>query len=115
MVLEPGRCELRISRRRAVLNHVGTVHAIAMCNMAELAAGMATEVTIPTSLRWTPKGMNVEYLRKATTNLKAKAIVAAPARWNAATDLLVPVQVTDATGSLVVQASVRMWITAGKR
>jgi acyl-coenzyme A thioesterase PaaI-like protein len=113
-VLESGRCELWIPKRRAVLNHIGTVHAIAMCNMAELAAGTATDATIPHSHRWIPKGMSVEYLHKATTNLHATAIVEAPAQWKAAVELPVPVQVTDAVGSVVFQAIVRMWITARK-
>jgi len=33
-VLRPGYCEVRINKRRAVLNHIGTVHAIALCNMS---------------------------------------------------------------------------------
>lgn len=71
--LEPGYCEVRISKRRAVQNHIGTVHAIAMCNMAELAAGTLTEVSIPTSYRWIPKGMTVDYVAKAETQLRAIA------------------------------------------
>jgi acyl-coenzyme A thioesterase PaaI-like protein len=114
-VLEPGRCELSMAKRRAVLNHIGTVHAIAMCNMVELAAGTATEVTIPGSLRWIPQGMNVEYLRKATTSLLATAIIEPPAPWQAAAELPVQVQVTDAAGTLVLQATVRMWISAKSR
>ena len=74
---------------------------------------MATEVTIPRSHRWIPKGMTVEYLHKATTDLQAIAIVESPSQWNAATELPVPVQVVDASvGTLVFQAVVRMWITA---
>ena len=115
ILLEPGRCELGISKRRAVLNHIGTVHAIAMCNMAELAAGTAIEVTIPHSHRWIPKGMSVEYLQKATTDLRATAIVEAPAQWSASIELPVAVQIVDAAGSLVFQAAVRMWITARYR
>ena len=115
LALQPGRCELTISIRRAVLNHIGTVHAIAMCNMAELAAGMAMEVTIPNSLRWIPKGMSVEYLHKATTNLQATAIVEEPVQWGETMELSVPVQVADATGSLVFKATVRMWVTAKNR
>ena len=53
--LEPGYCELRFSKRRSVTNHIGTIHAIAMCNAAELAAGLATEVTTPQGFRWIPK------------------------------------------------------------
>ena len=64
VTLQPGCCEVRLTRRRAVLNHIGGVHAIAMCNMAELAAGMMTEVSIPASHRWIPKGMQVEYISR---------------------------------------------------
>lgn len=35
-----------------------------MCNMAELAGGTMTEVTVPSTHRWIPKGMTVEYLKK---------------------------------------------------
>src|SRR3546814_8551637 len=41
-----------------------SVHAIALCNAAELAGGMMTEVSIPSGARWIPKGMTVEYLAK---------------------------------------------------
>jgi acyl-coenzyme A thioesterase PaaI-like protein len=114
-VLEPGRCELGIAKRRAVLNHIGTVHAIAMCNMAELAAGTATDVSIPNSHRWIPKGMTVEYLHKATTDLQATAIVELPAQWSSAAEVPVPVQVVDAMGVMVFRATVRMWVTAKNR
>ncbi|MEV6490459.1 DUF4442 domain-containing protein [Actinoplanes sp. NPDC051633] len=38
--LAPGRGEVRARNRRAVHNHLGTFHAIACCNLAELAASM---------------------------------------------------------------------------
>lgn len=44
-----------------------------MCNMAELAGGTMTEVTVPSTHRWIPKGMTVEYLKKAETDLIAVA------------------------------------------
>ena len=47
VALEPGRCEVRIRDRRRVHNHIGTVHAIALCNLAELSAGVMTDATIP--------------------------------------------------------------------
>jgi len=63
--LSDGFAEVTINNRRKVRNHIGTVHAIAMCNMAELAGGTMTEVSIPRSMRWIPKGMEVQYLKKA--------------------------------------------------
>lgn len=113
--LEPGRCELKVVKRRAVLNHIGTVHAIAMCNMAELAAGTATEVTIPTPYRWIPKGMTVEYLHKATSDLYATAIVALTEPASVGIELPVPVEIVDKTGVVVFRASVRMWVSPKTR
>src|SRR5688500_19950659 len=67
--LRAGHCEVRMRKRRAVLNHIGSVHAVAMCNMAELAGGTMTEVSIPPTHRWIPKGMTVQYLKLARTDL----------------------------------------------
>ena len=72
-VLEPGRCEASIAHRRKVTNHIGTVHAIALCNLAEFAGGLMTDVSIPASMRWIPKGMTVEYLGKANGTMRAVA------------------------------------------
>ena len=46
-VLETGRCEAIIKDRRRVHNHIGTVHAIALCNLAELTAGVMTDASLP--------------------------------------------------------------------
>lgn len=116
VALEPGRCEIEIRDRRRVHNHIGTVHAIALCNLAELASGMLTEVTLPASMRWIPKGMQVEYLAKARGTLRAVAAVGAPL---AAADrgYACPVIVTvrDAEGTDVFRAEVSMWVSPRKR
>lgn len=69
--LRPGYCEVYLPMRRSVTNHIGSVHAIAMCNMSELAAGTMMEASLPKTMRWIPKGMTVSYLRIAKTDLKA--------------------------------------------
>lgn len=109
--LQPGRCEVAIRKRRAVLNHIGTVHAIAMCNMAELAAGTMTDATVPPSHRWIPKGMTVEYLSKATTDLRAVATPAGEMPLVEAGDYPVDVVVTDTAGTHVFRARISMWIS----
>jgi len=109
--LRPERCEVRMRKRRAVLNHLGSVHAIAMCNMAELAAGTMTEVTIPATHRWIPKGMSVRYLKKATTHLIAIATPAAVPDWSIATDYPVTVLVQDSRGEAVFEAVITMRVS----
>lgn len=112
--LAPGRCEVRIRKRRAVLNHIGTVHAIAMCNMAELAAGTMTEVTIPPSHRWIPKGMTVQYLKMARSDLVAVATPRSELDWSGAGEYLVEVIVRDQQAEPVFSALVTMWVAPRK-
>lgn len=111
-VLEPGRCEVRIADRRRVHNHIGTVHAIALCNMAELAGGLMTDVTIPASMRWIPKGMQVEYLKKAVGPMRAVATPLEPAREaTEGYELPVEVAVLDRGGERVFAARIAMWVS----
>ena len=45
--IRPNHASLVIPKRRAVHNHIGTVHAIALCNGLEAAMGALAEATIP--------------------------------------------------------------------
>lgn len=112
--LRPGHCEVRMRKRRAVTNHIGTVHAIAMCNMAELSGGLVTEVTVPATHRWIPKGMTVEYLKKAETDLVATARPLASAAPAGAGEYPVQVDVTDTAGTPVFRAVITMWVSPKK-
>jgi hypothetical protein len=66
------------------------VHAIALCNAAELAAGSMTAASIPAGCRWIPKGMTVEYLAKADGDIRAVADGSA-LDWSQLGDIKVPV------------------------
>ncbi|MFI8743662.1 hotdog fold domain-containing protein [Pseudomonas sp. NPDC077186] len=88
--LRPGYAELTFPKRREVLNHIGTVHAIALCNAAELAAGSMTDASIPAGCRWIPKGMTVEYLAKADGDIRTVADGSA-LDWSQLGDIEVPV------------------------
>jgi acyl-coenzyme A thioesterase PaaI-like protein len=112
LALEPGRCEARMRDRRAVHNHLGTVHAIALCNLAELVAGVMTDASLPDGMRWIPKGMTVRYLAKATGTLRAVATPALPmVAASAGYELPVEVAIEDAAGLRVFDAQVRMWLS----
>lgn len=110
--LEPGRCDVEIDDRRRVHNHIGSVHAIALCNLAELAAGVMTDATLPPSMRWIPKGMTVEYLKKASGTMHAIAtpdidVVDAASGY----ELPVTVLVSDPSGAAVFRARITMWVS----
>lgn len=112
--LRPGYCEVHIKKRRAVLNHIRTVHAIAICNMAEITGGTMTDVTTPATHRWIPKRMTVEYLKKAETDLRAVAELNPIPQFGAAVELPVTVNVLDTNGQTVFRAVITMWISPKK-
>ena len=110
-VIEPDRAELVIADRRRVHNHIGTVHAIALCNGLEAAMGALAEATIPRDRRWIPKGMEVAYTAKASSDVTCIAETDR-AQW-AGDDPDVPVRVrgVDREGVVVVQGEIRLWVT----
>jgi acyl-coenzyme A thioesterase PaaI-like protein len=111
--MEPGLAEVAVPKWFFVHNHLHTVHAIASCNAAEMAMGMLMEATVPTTHRWIPKAMTVQYLQKATTSLRATARLDPPdfAAITEGADLVVPVTVTDRDGAEVVHADITTWVT----
>lgn len=113
-VLRPGHCEVTAPKWFGIHNHLGTFHAIAACNLAEIAMGMLSEATVPSSHRWIPKAMNVRYLAKANTGLRAVAELTEIPDFVTITegrDVIVPVAVFDKHGTEVVHADITTWIT----
>jgi hypothetical protein len=113
-VIEANHAELVIPKRRAVQNHIGTVHAIALCNGLEAAMGALAEATIPAHLRWIPKGMELEYLAMADSTLVATADTD-PADWAAPGEVDVRVQATREDGTVVVRGVIRLYVSERKR
>jgi acyl-coenzyme A thioesterase PaaI-like protein len=109
-VLEPGRAVARMKKRWSVTNHIGTIHAIAMANLCELVAGTLTEISIPRSMRWIPRGMQIEYLGKAEGTIWAEGSFP-EIREGEKQDVVVPVDVIDASGTVVVHADITMYVT----
>jgi len=108
--MEPGLAVVSFKNRRAVRNHIGTVHAIAVCNGLELAMGMVAEASIPNNLRWLPKGMTVEYTAKASAPvLRAKATVD-PAAFQPNSEVVVEVQAL-CDDTVVTRGTITLWVT----
>ena len=111
--VSPNYASLTLPKRRAVQNHIGTVHAIAVCNGLEAAMGALAEATVPDGKRWLPKGMEVEYLAKSTSDLTCSAETD-PDAWTAGPDVPVHVKATRTDGTVVVQGTIKLWVTDKK-
>ncbi len=115
-VLAPNRAALVVPKRRAVLNHIGTLHAIALCNGLEAAMGALAEATIPPDKRWIPRGMEVSYTAKATSDVTCIAETDA-AQWtgpglpDTGGDLPVRVRGEREDGVVVIEGVIHLWVT----
>jgi acyl-coenzyme A thioesterase PaaI-like protein len=109
--LQPGHCVVRLRDRRRVHNHIGTVHAIALCNAAELAGGLATDAAVDKTQRWIPKGMTVRYLHRASGTLTATAHVSIPPAGSIAQDAHALVEIRNSALEVVFDADITMWIS----
>lgn len=112
--IRPNYAELVIPKRRGVHNHIGTVHAIALCNGLEAAMGAVAEATIPADKRWIPQGMDVTYTARATSDITCTAETDA-SQW-AGDDPQLPVRVKGVRddGMVVIEGVIRLYVTPKK-
>jgi uncharacterized protein (TIGR00369 family) len=107
--LRPGYCRVEMKERRSIHNHISTIHAGALCNLCELTGGLAVEVTVPAELRWLPREMTVQYIKKAKGKLTAIS------SFEPATlipgDIKIPVEITDESGDPVLKASITFYLS----
>ncbi|GGF55389.1 thioesterase [Marmoricola endophyticus] len=113
-VVEPNHVELVVPNWIGVHNHIGTVHAIALCNGLEAAMGALAESSIPADKRWIPKGMEVSYTAKATSAITCIAETD-QSQWDGEDpDVGVRVRGERTDGTVVVEGVIRLWVTPRK-
>lgn len=106
--LAPGSAVVSLRDRRAVRNHLGSVHAIALVNLAELTSGMAMLTAAGNDVRGIVTGLTITYHKKARGPLLATATVTVP-RVTEPTPWTVTATIHDASGEAVAEASVQ-WL-----
>jgi acyl-coenzyme A thioesterase PaaI-like protein len=114
VVVRPNYAELVIRKRRRVHNHLKTVHAIALCNGLEAAMGALAEATVPGDKRWIPKGMDINYTAKATSDITCTAETDAGQWTSDDPDLPVRVKGVRDDGTVVIEGVIRLWVTPRK-
>ena len=105
LALEPGHAKLALRDRRAVRNHLGSIHAIALANLGELTSGLAMTTALPAGVRGIVVRIECAYGKKARGSLVGEARVTVP-EVSGDTDHEVRAEISDASGAVV--ATVRV-------
>ncbi len=102
--LAPGQVRVELPERRGVRNHLGSIHAVALVNLAELAGGLAVLTALPPGVRGIVVRLSMEYAKKARGTMTALASVAM-GEVDKEREEQVTVQVLDHTGEVVARGT----------
>ena len=104
--LKAGHARIEMRDRRGVRNHLQSVHAIALANLAEVTTGLPLAYSVQPAGRTILVSLTVEYEKKARGTLIATSDFTPP---DASRDgeIEIPVEVRDAAGVVVTRARAR--------
>lgn len=101
-----GRAVVTMRDRPRLRNHLRSVHAVALANLAELTGNIALSYSLPDDARFIVSGMNLEYVKKARGTITGECDCPVPTSAEKR-EYDVPVVLRDASGDAVVRATLK--------
>ncbi|HEX2778743.1 MAG TPA: DUF4442 domain-containing protein [Gemmatimonadaceae bacterium] len=92
--------------RRAVRNHLHSIHALALANIAELTTGLPLAYAVMPRGRTILLSLTVEFVKKARGTITATSSFVPPSA-DQESEVEIPVEARDESGDVVVRARAR--------
>ena len=111
--LQRGLARVRMRDRRFHRNHLKSLHAIAIANLAECASGLSLVPGLPETAQAILTHFEIDYIKKARGTLEAEACCSPPAT-DETVDLEIESVVKNKSGEIVAKARAK-WRVGAKR
>ena len=102
--LSPGRARVELADRRRVRNHLDSIHAVALMNLAELSTGLALNTALPEDARAILVKLTIEYVKKARGTLTSECALA-PIASSGRREVEVAAEIRDEAKEVVARAA----------
>lgn len=104
--LRQGYARVTMADRRSVRNHLRSVHAIALTNLAELTGNIAMAYALPDDGRFIVSGLEIDYVKKARGTITGECHCPTPSSSERCT-YVVPVRLLDDAGDVVAEVKLK--------
>jgi len=76
--MRKGYTRIELKDRRAIRNHLNSIHAIALTNLGEFSSGLALISLFPENMRGIPVEIKINFYKKARGTLTAQCTTSLP-------------------------------------